>query len=298
MPSGTANSYADLQTALQAACTAAGYALNGNVLSKGTLFVEVAVQAYGLSVHAGTGQTAGALTGRSNYQLSYLGITIQTTSPTVSHPIVFPVSYDIYIGTAPDEVYLFINYEVNCYQYIGFGQSNMPGLGGTGNWYVGTACQNTTGSSWDFRTLGGGGANGSLFNCGMFDGLAGFGAANGGVHSFLEGPTQQWSPNYSFPDRWPVISNSPNAWNGESVLHPIQVYTSRTGGTCSVVAQLAHARWIMIDNLVDGQILTFGPDKWKVYPLWRRSARKVNMSPIPSDGGTGTLGHAIRYDGP
>ena len=128
MPSGVATSYANLLTSLQAACTAAGYSLNGNVLSKGTLFVEVAVQAYGLPVQAGTGQTAGVLTGRSNYQLSYLGLNVFTGSPTVvGHPVVFPVNYDIYIGTAPDEVYLFINYEVNCYQYIGFGQSNMPG---------------------------------------------------------------------------------------------------------------------------------------------------------------------------
>lgn len=296
MPSGTATSYANLLTSLQAACTAAGYALNGNVLSKGTLFVEVIATAGGITVQAGTGQTAGALTGRSSYQLSYLGINIQTASPSAYHPVVFPVNYDIYIGTAPDEVYLFINYEVNCYQYIGFGQSNMPGLGGSGNWYVGTACANTTGTSWDFRVLGGGGTNGSLFNCGMFDGLSGYGGANGAVHHGLEGGVNNWNTTFSFIDRWPIMGNSPNAWNGESVLQPIQVYTSRTGGTCSMTAQLAHARWVMIDNLVDGQILTFGPDKWKVYPLWKRSAR--NFGPSQSSGGTGTMGHAIRYDGP
>jgi hypothetical protein len=297
MPSGTATSYANLLTSLQAACTAAGYTLNGNVLSKGTLFVELIALADRITVQAGTGQTAGALTGRSNYQLSYLGITITTNPPSVTHPVVFPVNYDIYIGTAPDEVYLFINYEVNCYQYIGFGQSNMPGLGGSGNWYVGTACANTLGSTWDFRTLGGGNVNGSSFNCGMFDGLIGYGSANGAIHHGLEN-VNNWTGTYSCLDRWTTMLNSPNAWNGESILQPIQVYTTRTGGTVSMTAQLAHARWVMIDNLVDGQILTFGPDKWKVYPVWRRSTRVANMQYSPANGGTGTMGHAIRYDGP
>ena len=93
------------------------------------------------------------------------------------------------------------------------------------------------------------------------------------------------------------MANSPSSWNGESVLPPIQVYTTITGGTCAMTAQLGHARWIMLDNLTDGQILTFGPDKWKVYPLWRRSSPRT-LSPAPINNGTSTLGHAIRYDGP
>ena len=89
---------------------------------------------------------------------------------------------------------------------------------------------------------------------------------------------------------------SPSAWNGESVLVPIQVITSRPSNLWSLVGELTHARYVRLDNLEPGQLITLGPDRWKVYPFYRKDA-------TARDGGdgidhTGTLGWAIRYDGP
>jgi hypothetical protein len=297
---GTANSYADLQAALFAACTANGYAVNGNVVSKGTLFCEVALMAAnaGLSVQGGTGQAAGVLSGRSNGPLFYLGITIQTTMPTVNWPMTFPVTFYIHIGTAPDEVYLFVNYQTNCYQYIAFGQSDMPGLGGTGNWYAATARSNdiaTNNSSWGYSTAGYGYSN--YWSASLFDGSQSFGNAAGAVHHGMDGVPGSWLNNSSFQDRWTAQMQTPNAWNGESVLTPIVVYTARPSSFVSPVLQMGHARWVMLDNLLDQQIITLGGDRWKCYPVWRRGTSR-KQSPAPTDGGTCFLGHAIRYDGP
>jgi hypothetical protein len=104
-----------------------------------------------------------------------------------------------------------------------------------------------------------------------------------------------WSGYCSYLDRWTLQANSPNQWNGEAVLSPIIVYTTRASGLLSPVLQTAHIRWVMIDNLTDGQIITIGSDKWKIYPLWRRSSRTFN--PSQNGGGTGTLGYAVRYNG-
>lgn len=299
---GTANSYADLLTALNTACTDNGYTLTGNVLSKGTFFLEAKVVGSTLQIQGGTGQTGGVLTGRSNMQPSLIGITVVNKVPPNSsgvntpHPVVFPVTYDIHINTAPDEVYLFINYEINLYQYLAFGQSDMPGLGGTGNWYYGSAGINTSGSSWDMRIIGGGGATGGYFNPGLFDALQGYGAGVGGIDHSMDA-ANQWGPYWSYPDRWQTQGNSPNAWNGESVLAPIIVYTSRASDLRSPVLQTGHSRWVMIDNLTDGQIITLGSDKWKIYPLWKRGERLMNNVNNSNNSGTATYGHAIRYNG-
>jgi hypothetical protein len=292
---GTANSYADLLAALQTACTANGFTLTGNVLSKGTLFIEAKVVGSTLQIQGGSGQAGGVLSGRSNTQPSIIGLTVATASPIVNHPIVFPVTYEVHLNAVPDEVYLFINYEATCYQYLAFGQSDQPGLVGTGNWYYGTAGTNTNGSNWDFRTLGGGYTNGSSFNCGLFDALSGYYAGVGGIDHQLDA-AGNWSGYYSASDRWPVQANSPSAWNGESVLSPIIVYAARPSSLFSQVLQTRHLRWVMLDNLTDGQIVTLGPDRWKMYPLWRRSAR--TLSPTAAGQGTGTLGYAVRYNGP
>ncbi|MGC1547221.1 MAG: hypothetical protein WA777_01725 [Rhodanobacter sp.] len=297
---GSANSYADLQAALFSAVTANGYSVNGNVVSKGTMFCEVNVSAsnpVGLTVHGGTGQSGGALTGRSNATLCYMGIAINTLSPTVTWNFTFPVTYSIHIGTAPDEVYMFVNYQTNCYQYIAFGQSDMPGLGGTGNWFAATARSTDLAaqSSWGYQTTGFGYAN--FWCASLFDGSATYGNQAGAVHHGMDGATNSWLINMSFPDRWQAQWNSPNAWNAESVLSPIVVYTTRPSGFVSPVLQMGHARWVMLDNLVDQQIITMGSERWKCYPVWRRGNART-QTPTPPNGGTGFLGHAIRYDGP
>lgn len=293
---GTANSFADLLTALQNACTANGYALNGNVLSKGTLFAEVTYVAGTyprLKVRGGTGQAGGVLSGATDRGSATMGFAT-SGSPLGVNAFTFPMNYNIHIGTAPDEVYLFVNYNLTLYQYIAFGQSNVPGLNGSGNWYAGSDVDRASNmTSVDIRTLGGYMENGYL-NGGFFQGLNGYpNSMNGAVDHKLDSAT--WLVYGAWNDLWSLIPNSPNSWNGEAVLLPVTVYATRGSGFISCVAELAHARFLAIDNVSDRQVITLGTDKWMVYPWWRRGPRAMPPGNVAD---TATLGHAIRYDGP
>ena len=59
---------------------------------------------------------------------------------------------------------------------------------------------------------------------------------------------------------------------------------------------LAHCRFLRIDNYQPGDIIPLGPDRWKVAPWYRKNtAQRDGGSNIQH---TGTFGWAIRYDGP
>lgn len=292
---GTANSFADLLAAVQAACTANGYTLTGNVLSKGTLFAEITsiAQTYPvLAVRCGTGQSGGVLSGASDMASAALGFV--TTGGLGSNAFAFPMTYDVHIGTVPDEVYLLVNYGVNLYQYIAFGQSSVLGLTGSGNWYAGSCgTGNWITQNIHIYTTGGGNVadNRGVINPGLFQG-SDPASQNAAVDHKLD--TATWGVEGAWRDAWSLLPNSPSSWNGEAILQPVTVYAPRPSGFVSAVAELAHARFVSIDNLTDQQIITLGSDRWKIYPWWKRGVRGMPPAGIDS----ATLGHAIRYDGP
>ncbi len=292
---GTANSFSDLLAAVQAACTANGYTLTGNVLSKGTLFAEVTlpVQTYPrLSVRCGTGQSAGVLSGGSDQGNATMGFATTGTA-LGTNAFAFPMTYYVHIGTAPDEVYMVVNYGITMYQYIAFGKSSVLGLTGSGNWYAGSdVASNDQKSQMIIRSDGSANLSSpGVLNGGLFQGTdASLLSQNGAVDHELD--TATWIAKGAWLDAWNLLYNSPSAWNAESILIPVSVYATRPSGFVSTVAELAHARFTMIDNVVDQQILLLGSDRWKVYPWWKRGARGVYAAD------SGTAGHAIRYDGP
>jgi hypothetical protein len=86
------------------------------------------------------------------------------------------------------------------------------------------------------------------------------------------------------------------------VLLPLRAWKERTPYKSSLVADLANARLLRIDNITPGDILTIGTDKWKAYPWYRKnvSARdgSGNQGSAYNINHTGTFGWAIRYEGP
>lgn len=97
----------------------------------------------------------------------------------------------------------------------------------------------------------------------------------------------------------PHLSRSPSAWNQESPLLPIQCTLVRASSKVSLVADIRNARYLRVDNHSPEQIIELGPDRWKIYPFYRKntSARDGSVAPVGTDH-TGTFGWAIRYDGP
>lgn len=286
---GNANSISDLLLAIQNACTANGWTLSasGNVLYKGSCYIEVKVVSGTIQVRGGKNiDGSGNLTSPTDQASGSLGVSWGRD------PIVYPLTYFIHILTSPDEVYVIINYSATCYQNVGWGQSSMLGLSGSGNWYCG--CQGT-GDYGGFGTNGEysyvGYAAGSLFMR-WYDSNK-----THGVDHELDSVTWQDQAFNGF-EAMDLFGQNPNAWNSEAILIPLRAYASRPSGFYSPVLELAHARGIRIDNLTDQQIITIGSDKWKIYPVFKRSSWSYQSSPPAQGTGSWYAGHAIRYDGP
>lgn len=314
--SGTANTLTDLLTALQNACTANGWTLSGNVLSKGGIYlratiVDGAPLASGtnyLSILAGTG-----IDGSNN--LTGAGPAPCYVGPVGTTPVLSaPINYDVHIHTAPDEVYLVASYAVEYYAWLAFGKSPVPGLPGTGIWYGATLSNqprlnancNITIDPTGIAQFGG--AIDRPTSAALFWGEPqvvvnlrnafihhGWDAGWSGT-GYVSPNTAANAPANAAGQLQPRMSRQPNAWNGEAVLMPIQPSVSRGSGWRSIAGSLAHARYLRIDNYVPGDIITLGTDRWRVYPWFRKLA-------AARDGGSyvthsGTLGWAVRYDGP
>jgi hypothetical protein len=306
---GNVGNMSDLLNAFRSACTANGWTLSGNVLHKSTCFTSVAIASTGdgaqsLAVQGGTGiDGSNALTvaGPSAWRIG---------SQRPDRPVVFPATYFIHVLTNPDEVYLVLNYNVVEFQWAAFGCSPVPGLPGTGGWY-GASVQ----SSFENANRGSRGAS-LLGNAGdpytnrcqpaLFWNTGSIGAVCGSVHHGLDGADwgfgDNWysSPPLPFVDAQspslPIIGRMPNAWNGETTLLPIQPILARPSSKVSMLCDLAHARYLRNDNLSDGELITLGSDKWKCYPWLQKNASVRDGSNV--DNHSGTLGWAIRYDGP
>ena len=284
---GSASSLADLLTGIQNACTTNGWTLSGSVLHKGTCYMELKVSGSFITLRGGRGiDGSNALANATDQAVANLGIV------SMGVGFAFPVTYFIHVLASPDEVYVVVNYGVGYYQTLGFGQSGLSGLVGSGNWYCGPTISGAhqgfnNPQQAEFDALSGGGAAFSLF-C-RENGLNA--VHSRGVDHGLDG-LNTWAELGCKYDWASLYWRQPNQWDSESILIPIRVYAQRPSGFISPVLECAHARQVNIANLADQQIITLGTDKWKIYPWWARGATNTRVT---ADSGLG--GHAIRYDG-
>lgn len=346
---GNAASLADVLTAVRNACTANGWTLSGNVLHKSGCYVLMDMQtcpAPATRPSIGTRQylriTAGNGIDGSNNLTDAAGISAcvgpgvdNGNSSTLAYlDWAFPVTYSIHINTAPDEVWVAIQYNGVYFQHIGFGKSPAPGNPGTGNWFYATFGQAAyTDSNHIYKTLVGRIAHGDGYNVGIGAFQAGYvlpqpfwiyntsgntldtagvGLQNYSFHS-LHGSTgaAAWAATgQGFTSQLPVgaiggiaaspaiydlYNKQPNNWNNESILLPCQLMKRRPGSKTSIVGHVQHMRYVKMQNLDINQILDKSPDKWRVYPVYLRSTANPNTASNVSD--TGCHGIAIRYDG-
>lgn len=305
---GSANSISDLLTALQNACTANGWTLTSGVLARGDCRVKAAVSGAMLTLQAGIGDDgAGNLVTPS--PVTYL------RAPLTAEPLTYPCVWFAHVSTS--EVYFVVKCAVDAYIMVGFGQSPVSGLPGTGVWINGNS--QVTSNSLQLINSGSSGsfysANnaGSTSTCGLFFSRSPNNqcALSHYVHHGLDGAT--WSSAYGNTNAWGGLDLStnatygaidlmtrcsPSAWNGETILVPVQPIVYRTSGFVSIIADLTDARFVRLDALLAEQVVTLGSDRWKMYPFYRRNV----ASRTPSTGNnlthSGTFGIAIRYDGP
>ncbi|MCY1266020.1 hypothetical protein D9M68_511910 [compost metagenome] len=314
---GSVTSFAALLTALQSACTDNGWVLDSGILSKGAAFVKLATVTHGITVQGGTSQSGATLNGASP-QTPRLG----KIHNSLGAQAVWPMTYHIHLGTAPEEVYCIVRHNVDYFWWLAFGVSDVVGLPGTGLWlganaklapetYTGGAF--TNGGVW-MNSAGSGGdtyQGGVTATGALFWKTNNINAANSQntVHSNLDG--NAWADTATDSSvtaagrlQAPIfiqqlLDRSPSAWNNEAVLLPIQAYLTRASSKASLVVDLRHARYVRVDNYDPEQIITLGPDRWKVYPFYRKNvARRDGQVGGGLIDDTGTFGWAIRYDGP
>lgn len=292
--SGSANDMAAVRSALVAACVAEGWAWNSSteVLSKGVLFLRLQVVSGYLRLLARTSAAAGDM----NHIVQVGPFTGRGTHPL---PVMtYPLGYELFLFE--QEVYCIINYAIDCYQWYAFGKSTIEGLPGSGMWVGATAAGTLTGygNGIGIHPLGGFSSSNLNVCPALFWSTSGP-PEESRVHSDLDG--QGWwmaqtntAPSVGIVDQAPLVSILPNSWNSEAVLLPIRGYKARASSKITLVADLENSRYVRVDNYSPGQRIVLGSDHWKVYPWFRKNS-------AVRDGGfdhSGTLGWAIRYEGP
>lgn len=300
---GTATSYSDLLTQFKAALALEGWTMgSGGYINKGSVNISLTSSSLGVFLRGASDVYPGTA------NLSPTSVRLGHYDSAVA--VTFPVFYEAFIHTAPDEVYLVVNHTSTRYMWLAFGKSTLPQSGtGTGTWVGATSHAYTNNSGINLTSTSGGGSYGST---NTFDSVSLFTTTNKYINSFVDhGFTDMQASNWGAASvsgvglegnttcAWrlmgPIVKTQPNSWNGESVLIPIQAYTARPENKNSMTVDVQHARYCRIDNYEPGDIISLGSDKWKVYPWWRK-----NVSVRDGQAGaehTGTWGWAIRYDG-
>lgn len=251
----------------------------------------------------------------------------------------WPVTYHAHVLTSPDEVYFLVSYGGGTkWQYLCFGQSPAPGNPGTGNWAAATVPESLAVSFFrgeDYlgaviNAYGGNGYYGNRFIVGPFWFMSrgGNSAGDGCLGSQMHGATEWTDGSAGWSSKTHsaleatvgtayganrtvggsgitnnLVARTPNAWNNETLLAPIIIVSPRAEFKTSIVGHLKHLRMCRNDFLADGELITLGPDKWKVYPCFKknatyRTAGDAGFSIPANMGHSGTLAMAIRYDGP
>lgn len=319
---GTANTLNDLKGTLTLALTGNGWSQDGEILSKGGTFISLTVGAEDPLV-----PDTRLILSMGN---SVLGGVLQDTplSPRIGplrdgsgqyNTWTWPVQYHIHV--LPTEVYLLVNHDGVWWQHLAFGRSPTPGNPGTGNWlyasfpHPGRSHMNSIvemspdgGSMSTYRSVNRsplpffwtGGKDNSYPSLYMNAQIHGCTDINGETKwSDREFPgfytTASMTGVTSGPTMSPLFSLQPNAWNSESTLLPIQIFQHRLENKVSLVGELVEARFIRNDFLPDGEIVTVGGTRWKVYSAYRRNTAARNGG---RSNHSGTFAIAIRYDGP
>lgn len=314
---GNAANLAAVLTALTSCCETEGWTYSGGILYKADPGIYVRLDA--TTVIGTAGPAPFRLWARNVSEAEAPGYV--SMQGICNEAITYPVTYHCFVFT--NEVYFIINWS-DKYQWCAFGQSQQPGLGGSGNWVaasVGSATYRTDYGSWKYPlttnimcsapscieyadrnsptfmwypagTIGVTASSSSGYSVHRCNFFMDVGLDSGDAN-------HPWMPSLSTlcPGKKYIedlILTQPNAFNNEGVLLPIKVIKTRASSKYSQVLQLENARNIRINNYTPQEIIALGTDQWMIFPWYKKNAS------VP-DGGenithTGTMGWAIKYE--
>lgn len=308
---GTITSAAELVTAVQSFAVANGWALAGGVLSKGGAYIRITSPSVGEvrieSARAGVFSTPDICP-----RYSKIGFTTWPTTAT----------YHLAAFNSPDTVWLTMNYATTDHAHLGFGNLQKYGGWPGGQWFHAQHSQNPSCIDDKVYSMVDGDGNtswGTESGCALFwgqkDGRTwdGFGIVGKPSYLHCELRGYIWEATIAATDQstmnmihcpsilTPIHKYNPNAFNGQTVLTPFELFLQNTDGNYMSIGHVGHLRFMKLTNYEAGDVLEIGPDKWKVFP-WHRIDRTLPNGDKPgySSGvrSTGVLGVAVRYDGP
>lgn len=319
---GTVSAVADIKTVIETACVSSGWSINSGWLNKGQSFVE-------LSVWKDTSLIKGVRIRSANGP----GTGINTAQHSITlRPADFPLTYEIFIHSNPDQVVAVFKYgEFN--QVIMFGDLKKvhPSAYVGGNWVFASGIdpQYTTSdndivgffttSKLVYVSINANATNtlGTDYGLRLVPFPAGPTNSNSSkwflsqVHAEID--NQVWlnanegGASYQYqltitPDNLRLWYSSLSTWNQQALLIPFEVsYFWRNPGGQELLMPLGlvdHIRLMRITNYNTGDVVTFGSDRWKVYPWYRKNTDYPNGTGGTNHQSTGTFGFAVKYDGP
>lgn len=299
---GTAANFAALKTAIESACTSAGWTLTSGVLSKGAAFFKFQVltstRDY-LQLSAGTGASAGTLSGANTRSLVF-------RDNALAHTFVFPITYYIHTFNNPDEVYISINYGVGStadyWQHMAFGVSSRIDVG-NGIWFVGTANDNTITSTYNVTFSVGTTSQYLISSSGKYTPMFMGNGTGTAACAFFNGDLGSGNTWYDAANHFQAYVFSmvglPNALSTDEVLIPCKhcvAMPAPNAAYFAVTGIMKNARLLRIDNRTPAEVISVGAVNWKIYPSFSKNTASRNT--VSAGFHSGTFGFAVRYDGP
>jgi hypothetical protein len=297
---GIASTAAALGDAITTAAVAAGWtwSAGSNTISKGTYSGKLTVSGSDVAIRSTQNAEDAAYASCISARI--------TNGNNVA--LTYPLTYHIFITDI--DIVTAVNYSSNWWQWLAFGTvDGMDGLGGL-NWQYGTSiievmplAKQVAFSVASEIPVGRTGNPVLPFmpTSTYFNGVSDASIPNSSIYSRTDG--NKWLAGYT--DRasaWQstraLLINQPNTWNGESILVPVTVLVPRPSSLFSQHAQFKNIRFIRNDNLLDGQIIEMGAEKWFVAPGYRKNTA-ARDEPVYNTAGdhSGTVALAVRYDG-
>lgn len=305
----TVASFTLLKSVIETYCVANGWTLFDDILSKDSCFFKLTSTSLNLILEGGTSQTSSALNGRPPSPIGG-GLGSVKIQSVLNDPILFPITFHIHIFNNPNEVYVFIEYNTGCYQHLGFGKSNLSGIG-LGSWFTGS-CNGAASTVLNSSYFGVSSGSSIIFysennaqstiNVGFFVG-GGYDSLTAFPTSFLYTSLDSSGWYSSFPIKASntlagLLTALPNLSNQATILLPIKSVIGRSSGGLSIINNLNNSRLLRMDNHQSGDIVSFGSEQWKVYPWRKRDLTQRNGGSGIFSGllHSGTFGFAIRYE--